>query len=280
MIRKKEDWIKEASYKLALLLEFEEHFLVPDGKTLNVFLKRPTLIIKMMYKDIPDMCQEALDSYEDFEKNRKHTFQLVEEDIKKLEESYNKGLTPSDAAIEMIKWCNTPEEAGKFLVSPETHFLPIIMMFGLFLGLIAIIITLYGVTKDRVNVQYETENVSTLYKNVTKLYQEKGDFKLNTVIAFKDRAIPETLPIVNNKLMNRWDGEVTLLGSGVNNFEVTYTHVKNRETCIMFVKKQKETGWTSVKVGNDTFENISQIKDYHLVKSCDVAEYIPITFKK
>lgn len=117
MIRKKEDWIKEASYKLALLLEFEEHFLVPDGKTLNVFLKRPTLIIKMMYKDIPDMCQEALDSYEDFEKNRKHTFQLVEEDIKKLEESYNKGLTPSDAAIEIIKWCNIPEEAGKFLVS-------------------------------------------------------------------------------------------------------------------------------------------------------------------
>lgn len=135
-------------------------------------------------------------------------------------------------------------------------------------------------TKERVNVQYETENVITLYKNVTKLYQEKGDFKLNTIIAFKDRSIPETLPIVNNKLMNRWDGEVTIIGSGINNFEVTYTHVKNRETCIMFVKKQKETGWNSVKVGNDTFQNISQIKDYHLVKSCDVAEYIPITFKK
>lgn len=89
MIDKKEEWLKDASYKLALLLEFEEHFLVPDGKTLNAFLKRPTLIIKLMYKDIPDMGQEALDSYEDFEKNRKHTFQLDEDDIKKLEKSYS-----------------------------------------------------------------------------------------------------------------------------------------------------------------------------------------------
>jgi hypothetical protein len=47
---KKEVWLKEATEKLNLLREFDDMFLVPDGKTLNAFLKRPTLIIKMEFK--------------------------------------------------------------------------------------------------------------------------------------------------------------------------------------------------------------------------------------
>ena len=33
----KEEWFKEASYQLSFLFEFEEHFIVPDARTLNVF---------------------------------------------------------------------------------------------------------------------------------------------------------------------------------------------------------------------------------------------------
>ena len=42
----KEKWMEEAAYKLDLLYEFDEIFLVPDAKTLNAFLKHPTLILK------------------------------------------------------------------------------------------------------------------------------------------------------------------------------------------------------------------------------------------
>ncbi len=59
MIPEKEMWLKEAIKKYELLLEFEEDFFIPDARTLNAFLLKDTLILKMMYKDEPDLLSEA-----------------------------------------------------------------------------------------------------------------------------------------------------------------------------------------------------------------------------
>lgn len=279
MIDKKEEWLKEASYKLALLTEFEEHFLVPDGKTLNAFLKRPTLILKMMYKDVPDMGQEALDSYEDFEKNRKYTYQLIEEDVKKLEESYSKGLTPNEAAIDMIKWCDTPEEAGRYIASAHPDMFSTLFIMGIFIGILVTAFYLYGTVKEKVAVRDASEHLLTVYKNAEE-FNEKNNTNLNNEKAIKSGIVPKEMKIEENKITNAWEGAVEI-ESTPSFFKLTYAHVPTLNSCVEFLEKQKNTGWDSVVVGNQKFENYSKITKLEVLKACDLEnDHVDMIFEK
>jgi hypothetical protein len=251
----KEEWFKEASYQLSFLFEFEEHFIVPDARTLNVFLKRPTLIIKMLYKDMPENVQEVLEQYENFNKDRNQTYQLMPEDIKKLEESYAQGLTPIEAVIDIVKWCDTPEQAGKFLVSPESYTLPMILLIGLMFILIMLAITLYGTVKDKVNIQKETETLTAIHKN---------NENTSTI-----------------QTLNAWDGNVSVQKIK-NVLEITYTKVPAIESCFMMVIKQENVGWDSISVGSKTFDDTTKIKKGDLGLACDYNEKdnVNLVFRK
>lgn len=277
MIDNKENWLKEATYKLALLEAMEGIFLVPDARTLKAFLKKPTLIIKMAYGDVPESYQNVLKDYANFKQN-KDSIITTEDDLKQLNESYSKGLTPDEAAVEIIKWCDTPEEAGKFVTSPDIT--PILLFIGLIMILVTTAITMYSITVDKVNVQNEYENSSSIYKNMINLYQNKGDFKLDTVRAIKEGVIPKTMPIVDNKVMNRWEGEVNVLGTGINNFEVKYSHVESHDVCMDLLIIEKKIGWSSVLINEQKFDNYVKMKTVDIAASCDKKDFVDITFRK
>ena len=251
----KEEWFKEASYQLSFLFEFEEHFIVPDARTLNAFLKRPTLIIKMLYKEMPENAQEVLKQYATFNKDRNQTYELIPEDIKKLEESYAQGLTPIEAVIDIVKWCDTPEQAGKFLVSPESYTLPMILLIGLMFLLIVLAITLYGTVKDKVNIQKETETLTAIHQN-------------------NDNAS-------STQTLNAWDGNVSVQKIK-NVLEITYTKVPAHESCFMMVIKQANAGWNSISVGNKNFDDTTKIKKVDLGLACDYNEKdnVNLVFRK
>jgi len=276
MTDNKENWLKEASYKLALL-EAMDIFLVPDARSLKAFLKKPTLIIKMAYGDVPEHCQELLNDYENF-KQKKDLIVTDETNLKLLIQSYEQGLTPDEAAVEIAKWCDTPEEAGKFVASPDV--MPFILCLSLIFVLFAIAIRMYHVTVDRVNVQNEYENSSTIYKNMVNLYQNKGDFKVDTVRAIKEGVIPKNMPIIDDKIMNRWDGEVVILGNNINSFEVKYSHVIANDVCQGLLQKEKNIGWRSITVDEMKFDNYDKIKTIDIAKLCDKKDFVDITFKK
>lgn len=255
MSNKKEDWMKEASYQLSLLFEFEEHFIVPDARTLNAFLKRPTLIIKMLYKEMPESAQEVLEQYEIFNKDRNQTYELMPEDIKKLEASYAQGLTPIEAAIDIVKWCDTPEQAGKFLVSPESYTLPMILLISLMFLLFVLAITLYGTVKEKVNIQKETETLTAIHQN-------------------NDNASA-------TQTLNAWDGNISVQKIK-NVLEITYAKVPSHESCFMMVIKQENAGWDSISVGNKTFNDTTKIKKVDLGLACDYNEKdnVNLVFRK
>lgn len=280
MTTEKDIWLNDAKHKLTLLMEFEEHLLIPDAKTLNAFLLKPTLILKMMYKDHPDILSEALVKYQHMSSNKAISPDISKEDIKDLEEAFVKGLTPNQAAIEQIKWCDTPEESGKYIVSPQVNMLPMIMLIGLIAGLIAITIIAYGMVKDKINVQHESEHVSALYKNINDSYNQKGNFKLDNTTAIKEGLIPNTMTISDQKIKNSWDGEVLIAGTSSNAFEVKYTHVEANINCIDFVKKEQNIGWSSVIVGDKTLNNYKELKNIDIAKACKYNGFVDITFKK
>jgi len=280
MTTEKDIWLNDAKHKLTLLIEFEEHLLIPDAKTLNAFLLKPTLILKMMYKEDSEMLAKVLETYQDMSSNKTISPDLSPEDINTLEEAFVKGLTPNQAAIEQIKWCDTPEEAGKYLVSPQASMVPMMMLIFLIVGLIAITITVYGTVKDKLNVQHESEHVSALYKNINDIYKQKGNFKLDNATAIKEGLIPNTMTIADKTIMNNWDGEVLISGTSSNAFEVKYTHVEADFNCIDFIKKEKNVGWSSVTVGDKTLNNYKEIKNIDLAKACKSDDFVDITFKK
>lgn len=280
MSTEKDIWLDDAKHKLTLLIEFEEHLLIPDAKTLNAFLLKPTLILKMMYKEDPERLAEVLKTYQNLSSNKTISPDLSPEDIKTLEESFDKGLTPNQAAIELIKWCDTPEETGKYLVSPQSHMVPMMMLLLLIFGLIAITIIAYGMVKDKINVQHESEHVSTLYKNITDTYNQKGAFKLDNATAFKEGLVPATMMISDKTIKNSWDGEVLIAGTSINTFEVKYTHVEGGDVCFSLLKKEQNVGWGSVVVADNKLDNYKNIKNFEIAKPCTSNDFVDITFKK
>ncbi len=143
MTQEKEIWLKEAIKKLELLLEFEEDFFVPDAKTLKAFLSKDTLILKMMYKDNPDLLSEAIERLEKVKNSKDPLNRISEMELEELNKSYLQGLTPSQAAINQVKWCETPEEAGEFLVSPSPMPLSLLLLFCFIAAMFATAINLY-----------------------------------------------------------------------------------------------------------------------------------------
>jgi hypothetical protein len=280
MTTEKDIWLADAKHQLTLLLEFEDHVLIPDAKTLNTFLLKPTLILKMMYKDHPNMLSEALIKYQDMAASKTISPNISQEDINALEEAFVKGLTPNQAAIEQVKWCDTPEEAGKYLVSQQANVTPLIMLIGLIVGLVAITITFYGFARDKLNIQHESEHLSTLYKNITNVYNQKGTLKLDNATAIKEGLIPETMMITDQKIKNSWDGEVLITGTSSNAFEVKYTHVEDDISCINLVKKEQKIGWNSVIIANKKLDNYKEIKNVDIAEACNSNGFVDITFKK
>lgn len=278
MIDKKEEWLKESSYKLALLKEFEDHFLVPDGKTLNAFLKRPTLILKMMNKGYPDICQEALDQYENFEKN-KSSITLDKDELKELEQSYEKGLSPSETAINIIKFCDTPAEAGIYIASSNPDMFSTLFIIGLFIGILGTAFYLYGTVKEKVAVRDSSEHLLTVYKNAEE-FNEKHNDNLNNEKAIKSGIVPKEMKIEENKITNAWEGAVEI-ESTLSFFKITYAHVPTHDSCVEFLEKQKNTGWNSVVVGTQKFENYSKITKLELLKACNLEDdHVDMIFEK
>lgn len=280
MTTEKDIWLNDAKHKLTLLIEFEEHLLIPDAKTLNAFLLKPTLILKMMYKEDPEMLTKVLETYQEISSNKTISPDLSPEDIKTLEEAFVKGLSPNQAAIEQIKWCDTPEEAGKYLVSPQAHMMPMMMLLCLIFGLIAITIIAYGMVKDKINVQHESEHVSTLYKNITDTYTQKGAFKLDNTRAVKEGIVPATMMMTDQSIKNSWDGEVLITGASINAFEVKYTHVEGGDVCFSLLKKEQNIGWGSVVVADNKLDNYKNLKNFEIEKPCTSNDFVDITFKK
>lgn len=280
MNAKKDIWLNDAKHKLTLLIEFEEHLLIPDAKTLNAFLLKPTLILKMMYKEDPEMLAEALAKYQEMAANKTVSSDIIQEDINALEDAFEKGLTVNQAAIQQVKWCDTPEEAGKYMVSSQVNMAPMLMILGLIAGLIAITITFYGFAKDKLNIQHESEHISTLCKNITTAYNQKGTFKLDNATAIREGLIPETMTIADQTIKNSWDGEVVLSGTSSKAFEVKYTHVEDDMICIELVKKEQNVGWNSVVIANNNLDNYKEIKNIEIVKACNSNGFVDIIFKK
>lgn len=272
-----EKWLEEASYKLALLTEFEDHFIVPDGKTLKAFLMRPTLILKMMNKEYPDLYQEDLEKYENFEKNKKNII-LHADDLKELQESYEKGLSPNEAVINIIKWCDTPEDAGQFLVSPEPQMLQLIMYISFFLILVIGAVNFYINLREHSDIKRESKNISTIY---IKANDPNNTVELNNEKAIKAGIIPTKMIVENGKVSNIWEGNV-MIESTKNSFKLTYLNVPTMDACFNLIKKQSATGWSSVSVGDQEFKDYNKIENLSLEKACDdnTVNNVRIVFNK
>lgn len=275
----KEKWMEEAAYKLDLLYEFDEIFLVPDAKTLNAFLKHPTLIIKTGQKDYPAALKELLEKYDKFEKNKTSGVPLSEDDLSKLSKSYEKGMTPTQAAIDIVKLCDTPEESGQFFVSPQIYTFNVLVIIGLLIGLTVAALTLYVMTKEKLKVKDESAHVSTIYQKAAE-FNAKNSVDLDNEKAIKSGLIPKEMKIDNNKISNVWDGAVTI-ESNPKFFKLTYDQVPTSDSCVDLLSRQKDIGWDTIVVGEQTFENYKNITNIDVTKACDLREkHVNIVFKK
>lgn len=249
-------WMEEASYKLKLLLKFEGDFIIPDKKTLRAFLNRPTLIFKMMYKDSPDILKEELDKLRIFEEENRKSVEITEDNLRKLEEFYEKGFTSDYAALEIVKWCDTPEESGKYIVSPEIYTFQMMIAFLVLAVIVGIAVILMGTLKDKENVKIESSKISNAYS-------KSNDF---------------TGYVENN--LNAWDGNIEMKSSK-NLFELQYNNVPSFNTCIMLIEKQKETGWSSIIIDGKELKELYKIKDSDIALACrSKKESVNIVFQK
>lgn len=277
MIINKEKWLEEACYKLAFLEAMDGMFLVPDAQSLRTFLKKPKLLIKLAYKDHPDLYQDKMVEYDNFEKN-KSSIITSSENLKTLNKLYAKGLTPDEAAIEITKWCDTPAEAGKFIASPNPMSLVVIM--AIFLSITAVTLKLYSTLGDRLDLKNEVENSKLLYKNIVSFYENKGNITLDTNRVIKEGLVPENMPVVGEKIINIWDGEVIIKSSNINNLEITYTNVEPYNVCVDFLITEKKLEWNSVIINEHILINYKTIKNNDIYNVCQSQEPITITFKK
>lgn len=256
MNEEKQIWMQKASHQLKLLLNFEGNFIIPDKKTLKAFLKRPTLIFKMMYEESPDILAEELEKYRIFEDGNRESVELSEDDLNLLNQFYEKGFNPDDAALEIVKWCDTPEESGKYLVSPEIYTFHMMITFLVLAVIVGIAVILMGTLKDKENVKIESNKISNAYS-------KSNDF---------------TGHIENN--LNVWDGNIEMKSSK-NLFELQYDNVPSFNTCLMLIEKQKETGWSSIIIDGKELKELDKIKDSDIALACrSKKESVNIVFQK
>lgn len=235
MTLEKEKWLKEAAYNLALLDEFSDMFLLPDGKRLNAFLKKPTLIIRIANKDHHESLKILLEKYKDFKINKKDHCKADDYDLTELTKSYELGLTPQQAAINIIKVADTPEEASEYLASP-TLLSPILYM-SIFVIIITTIIVLYNAITEKLESKHQSEAISMTYENnknvgVTKIWND-----------------PVTIESSNDVL------------------KLTYNLVP-AEKCIYLFNSQKKTGWDSITVGEKVFTDYNTVKNFDIANAC------------
>lgn len=173
---------------------------------------------------------------------------------------------------------NCIKESEKYSI--RTNFMPLLFFIALITILIATAIIMYNITVDKVNVQNEYENSSSLYQNLNNLYKNKGDFKLDTANAIKEGIVPKNMTIVGDKVMNRWEGEVTIIGTNLNNFEIKYSHVEAHDVCMDLLMIEKKIGWSSILINEQKFDNYETMKMTDIATSCDRKDFVDITFKK
>lgn len=279
---KKEVWLKEATEKLNLLREFDDMFLVPDGKTLNAFLKRPTLIIRTAFKDDPASLKDTLDNYEDFQKNKHNLPPLHNDDLIDLNKSYEKGVSPNQAAVSIIKWCDTPEEAGAIVASSSGRFgISYFITMGCIIALCSLMIILYNAAKESSNIGKEVENSVFIYNKTVDFFNVKNNLDLNNEKAIDVDIFPDGMKKSADTVYNQWDGLVFIKGTSLNNFKLSYTHMPSDKVCFGFIKKQKDIGWTSVVIDNREFNNYNTMNNAQLLKACDTTnDYVDILLKK
>lgn len=235
MSLEKEEWLKEATYNLSLLDEFSDMFLLPDGKRLNAFLKKPTLIIRIANKDHPESLKILLEKYEDFKINKKDHCKADDYDLTELTKSYELGLTPEQAAINIIKVADTPEEASEYLVSPSL-FKPIFSI-GLFIAIITAIVVMSNMLNDRIEWKDTSKSISTIYENDKNVGVKKI-----------------------------WNDPVTIESSN-NVLKLTYNLVP-AEKCVYLFNSQKKTGWDSITVGDKVFTDYNSVKNVDIANAC------------
>lgn len=58
-------------------------------------------------------------------------------------------------------------------------------------------------------------------------------------MVIKEGIVPESMSVVDGKIINVWDGEVIVNGSNIDNFEITYTNVEPYDVCANFLITEK-----------------------------------------
>lgn len=141
-------WLDKAQYNLRLCEWFTNYCFFPDAQSLNTFLKRPYLTISALSKqsEIFSSKDEALELYHAVnDPNSNDYINLDEADIDELLGYYEKGMSPEQAAIAMIKEYETRKEAKKhvhLINSSSSSPLLVETLFTILLGFITVFVVI------------------------------------------------------------------------------------------------------------------------------------------
>lgn len=158
-----------------------------------------------------------------------------------------------------------------------------LVVVGILLGIVAVALTLYGTVRDRLNVKNESENASVIYSQVVDLYSDEELTKLENISQAVDAGIiPKKMSITGtagSKLVtDSWGGAVTLKGTGVTGFELTFPRVPAEDVCVSFIKNQKKVGWDTYNGKSYSASTNSLIAA--ACKKVGTSDYIPVKFAR
>lgn len=155
-----------------------------------------------------------------------------------------------------------------------------LVVVGILLGIVAVALTLYGTVRDRLNVKNESENASVIYSQVVDLYSDEATSELKTISDAVDAGIiPRKMSVTGKDtkiVTDSWGGKVTLIGTGLTGFDLTFPRVPSGDVCVSFIKNQKKVGW-------DQFngEPYSGSTNSSIAKACkSTDDYVSVKFSR
>lgn len=120
-----------------------------------------------------------------------------------------------------------------------------LIWFAIFAAVVAGVFALYSNSRDSNLASSTNKEMSSIYANLSSIFQSENTSVLTPQIAYQLGAIPSSVKVSDDgkTLKNAFGGAINIISIQPSGFGLTYTNVPYGTVCSAIMQSQRKVGW-------------------------------------